>query len=245
MALFATTIGAISGFGGGVIIKPVLDALSGYNAFVIGVLSSCTVLTMAVVSVVKSIRKGFSVDAQLILITAGALVGGLLGKELFENIFLLFSEAQIMHIQSATLIVLLIFVLFKNKLPMYNIKSTVITVLSGLILGTISSFLGIGGGPFNIVLLTLLFGLEIKKAVIASIFIILFSQISNLTSIALTTGFMGYDFSALFFMLPAAVVGGFVGTEIGGRISDKTIDRIYYIVTIGLIFLNLYNFLSV
>ena len=53
VALFATSLGSISGMGGGVIIKPFLDAFGQFDAATIGVLSSVTVLTMALVAVGK------------------------------------------------------------------------------------------------------------------------------------------------------------------------------------------------
>ena len=57
IALFATTAGAMTGMGGGVIIKPLLDLLGGYDTATIGVLSSLTVLIMSLVSVAKQMLK--------------------------------------------------------------------------------------------------------------------------------------------------------------------------------------------
>ena len=55
----ATTLGAISGIGGGVIIKPVMDALGGMSVSTISFLSGCTVLAMSVVSVLRSRGGGY------------------------------------------------------------------------------------------------------------------------------------------------------------------------------------------
>lgn len=46
IAFFASTIGAICGIGGGVIIKPVMDAFGVMDVSVINFLSGCTVLSM-------------------------------------------------------------------------------------------------------------------------------------------------------------------------------------------------------
>ena len=48
VAILATTIGGISGVGGGVIIKPVMDAVSGLPVATISFLSGCTVLAMTI-----------------------------------------------------------------------------------------------------------------------------------------------------------------------------------------------------
>ena len=50
----ASVIGAICGIGGGVIIKPVLDAFHIMDVSVISFLSGCSVLSMTEYSVVKS-----------------------------------------------------------------------------------------------------------------------------------------------------------------------------------------------
>ena len=52
--LIATVLGSISGIGGGVIIKPVMDAISGLSSSQISFLSGTTVLTMTIVSLLRS-----------------------------------------------------------------------------------------------------------------------------------------------------------------------------------------------
>ena len=58
VAILATTIGGISGVGGGVIIKPVMDAVSGLPVATISFLSGCTVLAMTITSMVRSWSPG-------------------------------------------------------------------------------------------------------------------------------------------------------------------------------------------
>lgn len=65
--LFATCAGATCGMGGGVIIKPVLDALSPMSAFQINFVSSMCVLAMALSSFVLILSHIF-MDTQLLII---------------------------------------------------------------------------------------------------------------------------------------------------------------------------------
>lgn len=70
IAFFASTIGAICGIGGGVIIKPVMDAFGVMDVSVINFLSGCTVLSMTCYSVIKAKRAGdsqieFAIDTPL------------------------------------------------------------------------------------------------------------------------------------------------------------------------------------
>ena len=51
ICLVATTVGAISGVGGGVVIKPVFDAMSGMDVSQISFLSGCTVLALSLIHI--------------------------------------------------------------------------------------------------------------------------------------------------------------------------------------------------
>lgn len=58
IALFACLLGKMCGMGGGVIIKPVIDALGIMPVASINFLSACTVLGMSGWSTVKSFSRG-------------------------------------------------------------------------------------------------------------------------------------------------------------------------------------------
>ena len=80
VCLVASTVGAVAGYGGGVIIKPVLDALGIMPVSTISFLSGCTVLSMSVASLLRS--RGNGVQLRLKTTTPlaiGAAIGGLLG----------------------------------------------------------------------------------------------------------------------------------------------------------------------
>lgn len=192
IAIFATTIGAITGIGGGVIIKPVLDLIGVFDVSTISVLSSFTVLSMAVISTYKQIKlKIFKIDLRIILIAGASILGGTIGQRLLDLSILYVNNSAIIKItQNIIMIILLIMVyLYRNK--SLNIKlNTNITYFSiGIFLGIISSFLGIGGGPINVVAFTMLFGLSAKEAAFNSIITILFSNISKLVTVLMNTGF--------------------------------------------------------
>ena len=58
ICFFSSVIGAICGIGGGVIIKPVLDAFHVLDVATISFLSGCTVLSMTTYSVFKANKVG-------------------------------------------------------------------------------------------------------------------------------------------------------------------------------------------
>ena len=57
LALLATTVGSLTGMGGGVIIKPLMDVFGGYDVQTIGVISSITVFTMAISFLIYFVNK--------------------------------------------------------------------------------------------------------------------------------------------------------------------------------------------
>lgn len=246
VALFSTTIGAISGLGGGVIIKPVLDALGQYDVATIGLLSTFTVFSMAVVSSIKQYASGIRFDGErTIFISIGSIAGGLAGKLLFSVIISGVKDGStITAVQSfilALLLSLVLVYLISDNIQNLDIGNKLIIVAAGFVLGIAASFLGVGGGPFNVVLLSLLFSMDSKTAAVHSVLIILFSQSAKILAVFFDTGFGAYDLSLLFYMIPGGIVGGLLGSTFNRKLQGKTIQLLFKIVVICIIALNIYN----
>lgn len=241
LALLATTIGALSGMGGGIIIKPVMDAISGLDISAINFMSGCTVLSMAIVSVYRgkndSIKMNYKVAG---LLAIGASIGGVFGKIIFESM-----TGNLALIQSIILfslnIAIYFYVKFKHMIKTYEVDHFLYCLLIGFILGNISSFLGIGGGPINIVVLKFFFSSSPKVTAKKSVFIILFSQCSSFLMTCYTGVPVGVNYLGLILM----IVGGCTGAILGGKISKKLtevqIDDLFTDVLVAIIILNAYN----
>ena len=82
ICFIASLIGSICGIGGGIIIKPALDALGLYSVNIVSFLSACTVLAMTAYSVISlKISGERSIDNKRTLpLALGAAFGGILGK---------------------------------------------------------------------------------------------------------------------------------------------------------------------
>ena len=65
IAIGATTVGSLTGMGGGVIIKPLMDVLHHFDVETIGVLSSITVFSMSIVSIGKQILAKTQIPFQI------------------------------------------------------------------------------------------------------------------------------------------------------------------------------------
>ena len=78
--LTATSLGAVAGLGGGVIIKPLLDLVGAHDPAAINLYSSVAVFVMCCVSLAKQLRAGFAFDRRMVLsVAAGSLLGGIAG----------------------------------------------------------------------------------------------------------------------------------------------------------------------
>lgn len=244
--ILANTAGAISGMGGGVIIKPVLDTLGFHSLAAISFYSSVAVFTMAIVSTLKQFRNGLSLKISVaLLVSVGSVVGGVLGNTVFEELLNFFSEEK--YVQLIQICLTIMTLLFAYLYTTYWANKTLQLsnsgwyVLIGLFLGFISTLLGIGGGPINVALLMLCFGIPIKEATVYSIITIFFSQAAKLVTISQLTGFDRFDLSLLLYVISAAIIGGFVGATISGKVSSKRITQIYQVVIILVLLLNLWN----
>lgn len=246
IAIGATTVGSLTGMGGGVIIKPLMDLLGGYDVETIGVLSSVTVFAMSVVSVGKQIAQKTKIDfGTAIPLALGSVGGGLLGQWLLQLIVGSAPKNLVTVVQNAVLAVLILAVYLymrnKSRIKSLSLHGLVPSVLVGMFLGVCSSFLGIGGGPINVALIIFLFGYDTKSATVCSIVTILFSQISKLGSVALSTGFGGYDLSILPVMVVGAIAGGFIGASLNKKFQEQTVDKAFNAVQLLVLALSIVN----
>lgn len=247
IAIISTIIGSAAGIGGGVIIKPTLDALSKYSLPTVNLLSSSTIFIMSIVTVFYQLKKKNKINSKnTIIVAIGSIIGGVIGQKIMTLLTSSRININIINnVQSVMLIILLliVFIYMKNKsnIKTYNINNITLIGLLGLFLGAISAFLGIGGGPMNVAAFTILFSMSANEAARNSIIVIFFSQGSKILSIALTTGFSNYKLEMLPIMLIGGVLGGIIGYRLNKSVSEKNIVKVFNTVLIDIVILNVYN----
>lgn len=242
--LFATTLGAIAGIGGGVIVKPVFDAFGEYSAAEISVISSCAVFAMSLVSTLISV-KTLTEQKQnlgiLLPLAAGAAAGGYLGEAVFSAFTA--ADSVVRAVQNIILLILIVFVIIymrNDKRKSLERSEWYFALLTGLLLGCVSAFLGIGGGPINVAVITLVFGLGIKTAVIGSLITILFAQGTKLISVAVKDS-SAFGIKLLPIVILTGVCGAVIGRAVNRRLSDKAVGRCFTAVQIIIILLCIFN----
>lgn len=244
--LIATTLGAFVGLGGGVIIKPVLDFIGAEPRMQVDFLSSMAVFTMSIVSTGKSIKNKMTFKKDIIaFISIGSIAGGFLGSRCMDLLETVAPQENIRCIQAFVLAALLVAVsIYVSKQRFsFHIKNKAAICTVGLSLGFVASFLGIGGGPINVAVLTLFFSMNVKESAVYSVAIIFFSQLSKLVTIFVSSGIEPYEhqWKTLLFILPAAILGGMLGSKLNRKFNDILIRKIFVAVMILLVLLNIYN----
>ncbi|MCI8274060.1 MAG: sulfite exporter TauE/SafE family protein [Lachnospiraceae bacterium] len=248
VAFLACALGKICGMGGGVIIKPVLDASGVMSVSAISFLSGCTVIGMSFWSVGSSVFwRESQIDWKLSSpLAVGAALGGILGKDLFNQVAALFSSANTVGgIQAILLffatLATLIYTVKKAAIPTKRLSSPLACIVIGLLLGLFGAFLGIGGGPFNMAVLFFFFSMSTKVAAQNSLYIILISQIAGLLKNIFARQIP--QFSP--FLLVGMVFFGILGSEIGGvlnhKLSDSKATLFFEGAMILVMGINLYN----
>ncbi|MGL6201431.1 MAG: sulfite exporter TauE/SafE family protein [Lachnospiraceae bacterium] len=244
VALLASAIGSISGIGGGIIIKPVLDSIGLMPVATISFLSGCTVLAMAVSNFINNLNSSEKPDYRVsIFLALGASAGGCIGKQVFSMV-----KENLGLIQAVILLAINLFVLVylwkKKNIHTHRINNPVFCVGIGLGLGCLSAFLGIGGGPVNIAVLSYFFSMESKETARNSLFIILFSQSTSLAMTFITHTIPEFSWLLLLIMCLGGIAGARIGGAVSKRMNNSTVDKLFLGLLVALISVNIYNLIK-
>ena len=241
-------VGAICGIGGGVIIKPALDAFGIMDVSTISFLSGCTVLSMTAYSVIRSKVSGSSrIDSRTgAPLALGAAVGGVLGKYLFQMIRAMSADQnRVGAVQAVCLLVItvgtLLYTLWKSRIPTCRVQNRLVCVVIGVALGVMSSFLGIGGGPINLVVLYFFFSMDTKTAAENSLYIILFSQVASLLASLLSGTVPDFSPGMLCLMAAGGICGGICGRAVNKKLDSRAVDKLFIALMVLMILINVYN----
>ena len=248
VSFFASIAGAICGIGGGVIIKPVLDMLGLASVATISFLSGCTVLSMSCYTVGKNIAAGdnrvdfrtaprWPLVPQWAALWANSCSAPLRACSPTPTRFGVVQSICLAIITIGTFV----YTLFKARIQGKHITNPAFCVIIGLVLGLMSSFLGIGGGPINLVVLFYFFSMETKTAAQNSLYIILFSQITSLLTTLITHSVPEFTLPALVLMIAGGIGGGIAGRTLNKRMSSRAVDKLFLVLMGIIILISIYN----
>ena len=240
IAFVPTVLGAISGIGGGIIIKPVLDAVSSFDTEEINFLSGCTVLAMSFVTLFKDrIGKIKLDDKRGTILAMGTVFGGSAGKFIFLTIISGAQGELVRSIQTLILILLcfavLLYIIKKDSIKQLEVNNLFVCFLLGITLGIISAFIGIGGGPINIMVISYFLGMDSKTAGRYSIYAVFLAQAASLGSTIISGRVPIHLFPALIVMVIGGISGGFIGSLIKRKLKNNQVDIFFRFILTGVI----------
>lgn len=246
VCLAASTLGGICGIGGGVIIKPLLDALQLMSISAVSFLSGLTVLSMSAMNVWKNRHSRELETERSVPLGIGASMGGVVGKQLFEMVKSIVKADHTVGVVQAVLLALMVcgtfvYTVFKNRIVTRSMRHPLACGLVGLGLGMSSAFLGIGGGPINLLVLSYCFSMNSKRAAMNSIMVILLSQLANLLTSLLTGRVPPVQLPMLAAMVVAGITGGSLSASLSKKISIKRTDRLFLGMLVMIFLVCVYN----
>lgn len=250
VCIIASSVGAVVGAGGGIIIKPVLDMIGILPVSTVSFCSGCTVLGMSISSLIRNRNDGIKLKIKTsTALAVGAIIGGLIGKYLFDLIRNVFSNERALGAIQSTCLTILTFLVFlyicnKEKLPSHNIDNIPLSIIIGISLGVVSSFLGIGGGTNNVAVLFFFFSMDAKEAAKNSLYIIVFSQLSSIISSLVTNSVPDFAWVDLICMIVGGVGGALLGAFISQRIDNKGVEKILKVISLLIVATAFYNILK-
>lgn len=237
--------------GGGIILKPLIDFTGIYGISTTNLLSGSVVFAMSLSNAMTKkmldpYRPVFVKEMKVIAV--GSLAGGVVGNKIFWLMVSAWGERQSSIFQTTVLLVMNVWILYftlKGLSKVYHVNKTLSVFALGLGIGTLASFLGIGGGPINIILLQLVMGFSLKEAVDYSLCMILFTQGANII-LSVAAGKMGIDiFEQSLVYIFAGIAGGIFGRMISNRISEEKVQKVYValiVLIIGIVGLTMVRY---
>lgn len=234
IAIFATTIGTLVGVGGGLIIRPLLnlvDVAKGLASFT----SAITVLAMAITNFVVAKMQGKKIEIHnIILLGFGGIIGAFVGASLMADA----SERFINAAYIGVLVIIFVSVVIREKVDMKPVENPFIKIMLGAMCGTLSSFFGIGGGPFLMTVLLVFLGLKPKDAALQSILITMLTTSSSMIQYSIN-GFA--DFSLAIYCVPAGILGGIIGRKISTNLKQSTVRYMFYFTLLVITLVQIYT----
>lgn len=247
LCLGASALGSIVGAGGGVIIKPVVDLLGLLPVSVNSFCAGCTVLCMSVVSLLRSRSSGGKLRLRMTIpLAMGAVLGGFVGKWLFELVRSSFGDENVLGaIQALALTVItalvLLYVCKKDRMRSMKVQSIPVALFIGICLGVISTFLGIGGGTSNVAVLFFFFSMDAKEAAKNSLFIIMCSQLASIAAALVAHTVPDVSLPILLCMMGGGVAGAQLGAVCSRRMRAEGVERLLKLLLVVIVCIDLYN----
>ncbi len=245
VALFLAIAVGISlgmlGSGGSIVMLPVLVYVAGVSAQHAVSMSLAIVGGTSLVGAILRLRQGNYHLKATVLFAVSGMVGAYFGSSLTH----LVSQTALMLIFSGLMLVVGAAMIFEKRKPTGKHETSNLRLLAaGTGVGVLTGFLGVGGGFLIVPALVLFAGIELNKAIGASMAIIAFNSLAGLLGHAQQ---LTIDWQLTGLFLLAALVGMVIGNQYSARVPEKYLKKIFawFVVTVAIVIaaINFYGML--
>jgi len=202
------------GIGGGTVLIPALLMLGYEMKASIGI----SVFQMAFVSLYGSylnFKQGSLVISTILPIAFGGFVGALLSGTIVSLVPSMYLEYSFLGFVSIALIRMLYTPKTSSEQSSAN---PFVLFIIGMLLGVLSISIGVGGSLLLVPILVGFFNFELKKAISAGLFFVVFSSISGLISLSIAGHVIHLD---AFVIASASLVGVYIGIKLSNKTSSS------------------------
>jgi uncharacterized membrane protein YfcA len=224
-ALIGLTLGAL-GSGGAILATPVLVYVAGISAH------DAVVMTLAIVGITSLLGAYMHYRCRNYHLRATALLGmtGVAGAYLGSGGTRLVGERTLLLIFAAVMVIVGAAMLRSRPVGLGSDDCSPARCLSlGFGVGLLTGFLGIGGGFLIVPALTLLAGIDTKRAVGASLSII---AINSAAGLAGQLRYAELDWRTTLSFLAFTIAGMLLGVRLSGRMPERTLRTAFGLMTL-------------
>lgn len=224
LGLVGGVLSGLIGVGGGIFFVPALIFVMGWDIKEAVAVSLVIIIFSSLSGTIRNLRTDDPINwrAATILATTvapSALIGVAISR---------ISPSILVEVVFAIILLLLVYPTARGALNLgQSIKiPTVLVIAAGIIIGTLSGLVGVGGGVLMVPLMVLGLGLRTKVAIATSL------VITFCTGVVGSIGYIATGFDQ-FASLPPLVIGSIVGAWLGVRLRVHTPDKALRVVFAG------------
>jgi uncharacterized membrane protein YfcA len=213
LGFFVGTLSGFFGIGGGTILVPIL-LLLGYDTKIAINISIIQMVFSSIYGSYLNNKKGTLDIAIIAVIGLGGFIGALFSSSISSNLDDFTLELIFLFFAIFALIKMFFQISSDKQVP--NVNRSVLFII-GFILGILSMTIGVGGSILLVPILVSFFHFELKKAISAGLFFVVFSSVSGLISHSLG-GYM--DFRSGIIIGLSSLFGVYLGIILKDKVSS-------------------------
>ncbi len=222
------SLGLIGG-GGSILTVPILVYFLGVNPH------DAVTMSLAVVGATSLFGTYLHWRRENVVFSTGGIFGaaGVVGAFLGSPLTRMVTPEALLLIFGLLMLVVAVTMLWRRKQtsePSGHRPHIVKAILAGLGVGVLTGFLGVGGGFLIVPALVFFGGLDMKKAIGTSLFVIFLNCVAGLL------GHMSrdlFDWGLTFLVMTLAVAGAVAGTILSHRLAAHRLQRMFAVLVLA------------